>query len=206
VGIDEFASDSAPSLGRKSCRANSDCPQVNCFASPCDVNYCSTNGFCTMQSLVGDTNEDMIGSTFENGNSDISDNSDFSEGTATDPIFFEEGEIAMNSTSTGTACGAATCTGSQVCCNKSCGECAEPDEICSEELCEPDDGEVDNEGTGEVCGPSVCGVGESKSRKHMQLQSVFKPCQMNDLLHQNFIPNKPTSSSITLSILRSLLQ
>jgi len=53
------------------------------------------------------------------------------------------------------ACGSTTCAAGKVCCNASCGICADPGELCSQFHCG-----MPAVPTGTFCGPSTCNVGE----------------------------------------------
>lgn len=55
----------------------------------------------------------------------------------------------------GVACGAATCSADQRCCNASCGICTAPGESCTQQLCG-----VANVASSVMCGPTTCNVGQ----------------------------------------------
>lgn len=55
----------------------------------------------------------------------------------------------------GVACGAATCSADQRCCNASCGICTSPGENCPQQLCG-----VANVAASVMCGPNTCNVGQ----------------------------------------------
>ena len=58
-------------------------------------------------------------------------------------------------TNTDVPCGTSTCTGGQVCCNASCGTCAEPGQKCSQAVCGMS-ASLDSV----PCGPNTCNSGQ----------------------------------------------
>ena len=64
------------------------------------------------------------------------------------------GATAPVTTAGGEPCGSKTCPPGQVCCNRSCGICAPPDGMCTQQVCE--DGGIGGAGTPTCTGDADC--------------------------------------------------
>jgi hypothetical protein len=75
------------------------------------------------------------------------------------------------------ACGSNTCRGGQVCCNPSCGICAAPDGMCTQQFC--DAPQVDNQKDQLPPVPLSCDNVRCASGTHcelVQVQCIQAPC------------------------------
>ena len=132
-----------PSFG--SCVADIDCPPIQCFVAPCDVNVCDTDtNTCQIQPAgdddlpqdfpeVGDRFDDPILIDIEDPILVGEDTTVIDTNVTTSDE--EEPNNKTDSEIEDLSCGSNTCQSGEVCCNPSCGYCTAPNGRCTKEFC-----------------------------------------------------------------------